>query len=148
MPLSGRVAVEVDRTGKVVAGDAHLSAGAGYVGFPGIVGVPVVVDEGTLNLKLDVAAQELVFEDSSLVIGGVQTGIGGKFVPETREGVLQGLGFVVVADTRRNENKGREAGPGCFQAGRPGGCHRSQYRNLGTFDPVRKGADRIVGRGY
>ncbi len=105
LPLSGRVAVEVDRTGKVVAGDAHLSAGAGYVGFPGIVGVPVVVDEGTLNLKLDVAAQELVFEDSSLVIGGVQTGIGGKFVPETREGVLQGLGFVVVADTRQNENK-------------------------------------------
>ena len=104
LPLSGRISFEVDRKGNLLSGDAHLSAGAGYVGFPGVVGVPVLIDEGQVNLRLDTATNNVLIEKSSLVIGGVQTQLDGKFTPEIGDAGLGALGFSVTADTTKNQN--------------------------------------------
>ena len=104
LPLSGRISLEVDRKGNLTSGDAHLSAGAGHVGFPGVVGVPVLIDEGQVNLRLDVATKNVLIEKSSLVIAGVQTELNGIFIPEIGEGGLGALGFSVAADTTKNQN--------------------------------------------
>ncbi len=104
LPLSGRISFEADRSGKLMVADANLSAGAGYVGFPGVVGVPVLIDEGQVNLRLDTATQNVLIEKSSLVIAGVQTDLTGKFVPELGSSGLTALGFSVTANTTGNEN--------------------------------------------
>lgn len=93
LPLSGRVSVELDRQGAIKAAVGQFGAGAGFVGFPGVISDAVLIDEGEVNLHFDPASSSIVLAESRIFIGQAQAALEGSFKPVLVDGLLQALEF-------------------------------------------------------
>lgn len=93
LPLSGRVAVGLDRKGAITAAVAQFGAGAGYVGFPGVISDAILIDEGEVNLRFDPASASIVLSDSRIYVGEAQATLDGRFKPVIEDNVLKALDF-------------------------------------------------------
>ncbi len=81
VPLSGEARFEMTGGGRILRADAVLSAAAGYVGFPGFISQPILVDEGVLRLSFEPESGDIVIGDSAFFIGGSQAKLNGVVHP-------------------------------------------------------------------
>ncbi len=103
IPLSGRLDLEFNGEGNLKAANAELSAARGLLNFPDILSKPVAVDEGLLRLRWEPQSKAVLVSDSTIVVGGVQTSLAGKFSPHRNaEGRMDTVRFEVK--TRAGQN--------------------------------------------
>jgi AsmA-like C-terminal region/Protein of unknown function len=80
VPLAGDVRLTLTKTGEILAGKMALGAGAGQLDLPWLLGTPLTVDGGQLDItydgvqkKFDVAPSHLLFGPSIVRFGGTVT---------------------------------------------------------------------------
>ena len=81
LPMSGEMQFDVSDNGVVLSAGGVLELKAGKVSFPGYIADPVLIDEGQLHLRYEPATDQIVIDDSTVVIRGAEARFRGRFAP-------------------------------------------------------------------
>ncbi|MGH6874011.1 MAG: hypothetical protein ACREDW_03270, partial [Aestuariivirgaceae bacterium] len=97
-PLSGKAEFEFTDEGVITRATAELTASRGIIGFPGYIADPIAIGEGLLRFDLDPVTGTVLISDSTLGLGGTQTQLEGKIVPQRLDdGRLSALDISLMA---------------------------------------------------
>ena len=110
-PLSGKAEFEFTDDGVIKRATAELTASRGIVGFPGYIADPIAIEEGLLRFDLDPATGTVLISDSTLRLGGTQTQLDGKIVPQRLDdGRLSALDISLTAKNLSMRSSGQKDG--------------------------------------
>jgi Protein of unknown function/AsmA-like C-terminal region len=110
-PLSGKAEFEFTDEGVITRATAELTASRGIVGFPGYIADPIAIEEGLLRFDLDPVSGTVLISDSTLGLGGTQTQLEGKIVPQRLDdGRLSALDISLMAKNLSMASSGQKGG--------------------------------------
>jgi hypothetical protein len=110
LPLTGRAVIDVGDDGILRHAEGRLSAGAGFVAFPGVIPEHILVDEGVIGLAYTPSTGDILITDSALFIGRSKAELKGVVSPQyDKTGRIKVIAFDLLADNVNMATGPREA---------------------------------------
>ena len=109
LPLAGDVRLTLAKSGDILAGKMALGVGAGKLDLPWLLGAPLTVDGGQLDLTYDNAQQMFEVAPSSLLFGTSVIKFGGTFAKgqHPTEGIGWALNLAALPGSNVADDRGQ-----------------------------------------
>ncbi len=113
LPLAGDIRLTLAKTGEVLAGKMALGVGVGKLDLPWLLGTPLTVDGGQLDLTYDNARQLFEIAPSSLLFGTSVIKFGGTFAKgqHPTEGPGWSLNLAALPGSNVADDRGQVIAP-------------------------------------